>query len=167
MADKLNAGGKLDESHLYVERRADRELPELLGEGQYCFVLAPRQMGKSSLQHRLLLRLRESGALCASIDLSLFGTDCAEVDSWYFSLLALICDAAGLPRPISAWQREFNLSAPLRFVSLLRSEVLSCIESPLVIFIDELDSIASIPKIRDDFLAAIRALYNARAEYPD
>ena len=36
----------------YVERRADRDLSEGLLQGEFCYVLTSRQMGKSSLMVR-------------------------------------------------------------------------------------------------------------------
>ena len=65
------AGGTLDPgSPSYVERQADRELFERTLAGEFCWVLATRQMGKSSLMARTARRLGEHGIRTAAIDLS-------------------------------------------------------------------------------------------------
>ena len=58
----LQAGGALGLDKLYVERPADRELHRALSAGEFCYVLAPRQSGKSSLRVRTAARLRAAGA---------------------------------------------------------------------------------------------------------
>ena len=40
----------------YVVRRADQELVDALRRGEFCYVLTPRQMGKSSLMVRTAAR---------------------------------------------------------------------------------------------------------------
>jgi hypothetical protein len=63
----LQAGGALGLDKLYVERPADRELHRALSAGEFCYVLAPRQSGKSSLRVRTAARLRRLDALVARI----------------------------------------------------------------------------------------------------
>jgi hypothetical protein len=43
---------------LYIERQADRELLSQCREGNYCFVLSSRQVGKSSLMLNIARRLK-------------------------------------------------------------------------------------------------------------
>src|SRR3954447_3246178 len=63
---------------LYVRREADHELCERLGRFEYCYVLAPRQMGKSSMALRAAEVLRAGGVKTVTIDLQpLAGHDSA------------------------------------------------------------------------------------------
>ncbi len=48
----------------YVARQADLDLLEGLRKGQFCYVLTPRQMGKSSLMVRAATTLRQEGVTC-------------------------------------------------------------------------------------------------------
>ena len=63
------------------------------------------------------------------------------------------------------WAEHTALSLPQRFTEFLRDVVLAEVQAPIVIFIDEIDSTLNLP-FRDDFFAAIRAIYNARASEP-
>ncbi len=70
----------------YVWRPADDELFNLALAGEFCYVLTPRQMGKSSLMVRTARRLKEQGVKTVIIDLTRIGVD-VSVEQWYLSLL--------------------------------------------------------------------------------
>src|SRR5262249_21005758 len=63
------------------------------------------------------------------------------------------------------WGQHAHLSAPQRLAEFLRDVVLAEVAEPVVIFIDEIDTTLNLD-FRDDFFAAIRAVYNARAAEP-
>ena len=58
---RFQAGGALRPGSLYVRRDADDELRQTLLCGEFAYVLAPRQIGKSSLRLRAEKRLVEEG----------------------------------------------------------------------------------------------------------
>lgn len=148
----------------YIARRADEELFEHLVERDYCHVLAPRQIGKSSLRVRTQERLRARGIRCASVDLTGIGSH-ASPDEWYFSLASAIAEALALPDdPADLWQKERRLSTVRRFRQFLHDAVLGGEGPPVVVFIDEIDVTLSLPFSRDDFFGLIRALQQARAD---
>ena len=63
-------GGTLNpDAPSYIVRKADRELCDHILAGDICYVLTPRQMGKSSLMLRTAKRLEKEGILTATVDL--------------------------------------------------------------------------------------------------
>lgn len=68
-------GGALKStSPSYVERQAGRLLLDSIRKGEFCYVLTPRQTGKTSLMVRTSSTLRASGIRTAIIDLTQLGT---------------------------------------------------------------------------------------------
>jgi len=163
-SDFFVAGGTLrSDAPSYVERPADDELFNLALAGTFCYVLTPRQMGKSSLMIRTARRLKTHGVHTAIVDLTSIGTN-VTVDQWYLSLLSQLKRRLRLAADVEAWwQARASVAHVQRFTDFLRDVVLTGIEGDVVVFIDEIDSTLNLD-FRDDFFAAIRAMYNARAE---
>ncbi len=64
-------GGALPANHrTYIAREADEEALETLLDGEYLHLIAPRQIGKTSLLRSLAVRLQELGWRCAYVDFS-------------------------------------------------------------------------------------------------
>jgi len=160
------AGGTLrPDAPSYVERPADGELFNRALAGEFCYVLTPRQMGKSSLMIRTARRLQKREVKTVIIDLTRIGAD-VSVEQWYLSLLTQIKRKLRLSvDPLAWWHERAALGRVQRFTDFMRDVILTEIEEKVVIFIDEIDSTLSLD-FRDDFFAAIRAIYNARAEDP-
>jgi hypothetical protein len=160
-------GGTLGhDAPCYVERRADTELHDALVDGEFCYVLTSRQMGKSSLMVRTAARLREAGVSVVVLDLTMLGRNLS-VEQWYYGLLG----HAGQQLDLRQELREFWLQHPLlsplqRWFAAMREVVLPWCEGQVVIFIDEIDSVCSLPFSTDEFFAGIRECYNRRTQDP-
>jgi hypothetical protein len=119
-------------------------------------------MGKSSLMVRTAERLAEGDIHTVIIDLTQLGIQLTAAE-WYLGLLTIIADSLMLETDvISWWQAHAHLGVTQRLTRFLQEVVLAEIQTPVVIFVDEIDTTLNLP-FTDDFYAAIRYLYNARA----
>jgi hypothetical protein len=151
----------------YVSRQADEDLFRGLTEGHFCYVLTARQMGKSSLMVRTAARLRESGISVAILDLTSIGQNLS-VEQWYDGLLGELGHQLNLEDQLEDFWLDQGRVGPLqRWMRAIREIVLTLHSGRVVIFIDEIDSVRSLPFSTDEFFAGIREFYNRRTEDPE
>ena len=164
-------GGSLPmDAPTYVVRSADRYLYKAIKQGKFCYILNPRQMGKSSLMIQMMHHLRHEGYYCAAIDLTRIGGDDVTREQWYKGLAVELWKNLGLLRKVNLkqwWQQQSDLSPVQRFSEFLEEVVLPYVgteedktSQPIVIFIDEIDAVLSLDFSVNDFFALIRACYN-------
>ena len=152
-------GGSLPpDAPSYVKRQADTQLHQALLQGEFCYVLTSRQMGKSSLRIRTMHRLQEVGIRCGTIDLTAIGTQQVSIEQWYASVVGYLVNSFQLQLNLRSWWRDrHHLSLVNRLCEFLETVLLVEIEQNVVIFIDEIDSVLSLKFPVDDFFALIRA----------
>jgi hypothetical protein len=169
LAAVYQAGGSLPlDAPTYVMRQADEVLFQSLMRAEPCYVFNSRQMGKSSLRVRTMQRLRQENVRCAAVDLTAIGIQQVTPEQWYASIAAIIVESFGLPVSLSKWWREQEpLSWLQRLEHLIREVLLREIQVPIVIFIDEVDSVLGLPFLVDDFFSLIRHCYEQRTLEPN
>ncbi|MDM8527972.1 AAA-like domain-containing protein [Anaerolineales bacterium HSG24] len=177
---KFVVGGTVqaDEGN-YLSRSADDDLLKACVDRKFAYVLTARQIGKSSLmiatsqqlqkkgyQTPMIATAQQKGYQTPMISLAGIGSN-LDSDKWYGTLVSELGDELGIETEVQTWWLEHsNLSNPYRFQRLLRDVVLTEIRAPIVIFLDEIDTMLRF-EFGDDFFAAIRSIYNDRAKYSE
>jgi WD40 repeat protein len=165
----VDGGTMRRDAQSYVERKADEDLYTSLVAGRYCHVLTSHQMGKSSLMVRTAERLRAAGVAVVDFELTRIGQNLT-AEQWYNGLLSVLRNKLdptrlGLDAELKAfWGEHMHLGPQQRLMRAIREVVLERLKSELVIFVDEIDYVRSLPFSTDEFFAGIREFYNRRAE---
>jgi len=161
MSSIFQAGGALPADHFtYVERQADYDALRAAVDGEYLHVIAPRQLGKTSLLKRLAHRLAEMGWRCVYVDLATL-MDFPKPD-WYAELGKVLARTL-TPGEVPALANQVDLRCYLLDQALPRSDGQPCI----ALLLDEVEGAgkardADGKPFSDTFFSMFRALYNER-----
>jgi WD40 repeat protein len=121
-------------------------------------------MGKSSLMVRTAARLREEGVGVAVLDLTAIGQNLT-AEQWYGGLLTQMGQQLDLEDELLEFRRAHGEFGPLqRWMQAIRQVVLPRYLGSVVVFVDEIDAVRSLPFSTDEFFAGIREFYNRRTE---
>jgi WD40 repeat protein len=161
----ITGGTMAGDAPSYVERQADTDLYRSLLQGEFCYLLNARQMGKSSLCVRAMRKLQNQGVHTAFLDLTRFGGANVTPEQWYAALLTKAGQDLGLRQQfLQFWKHNAGLPAVERFFGALSEVALTTLSGPVVVFVDEIDATRSLAFSTDEFFAALRACYVGRAE---
>ncbi|MDM8567785.1 AAA-like domain-containing protein [Candidatus Halobeggiatoa sp. HSG11] len=161
---KYTVGGNVPaDNDMYVERQADRDFYAGLMNGEFCYVLNARQMGKSSLRVRVARRLEAEGVACVNIDVTEIGSSKdTTLEQWYAGIINIIANELDLVDfDLNGWWQEHGLLSPVQHLSEFFGLILAERAGNIVIFVDESDAIRDFGQ---DFFALIRACFNRRSD---
>ena len=168
---RYQAGGALvPGNRSYIKRAADDELFEALDSGEFCSVLAPRQIGKSSLLAQTVERVRAAGFHFATANLQA-GADVKSEKEWYEGIIRQLAETGALnpdftvPFEWDSWLDCQRGSYPDRFIAFLREAFLDASSQRWVVAIDEIDATLNHP-FSASFFAAIRLCHDFRPGQP-
>lgn len=125
------------DSPLYIEREADRQLINLAVDGEIFYIVAPRQMGRTSLIHRTAERLRERSVRCAIVDLSTFGSASTD-DEWYERFVEELSLQLQPKIDTKMWWRQQRPGSEARLQAYFE-QLLKEASGETVVFIDDLE----------------------------
>lgn len=150
----------------YIVRQADKDLYQGLCDGEFCYVLNTRQIGKSSLMVRCAQQLRAQGHQVALLDLTAIGQN-VTIEAWYDGLLTLVAEQLRLRDEMEDFWLEHERLGPMqRWMETIRRVALERFPQRLFLFIDEIDCVRSLPFTTDEFFVGIRECYNRRVQDP-
>ncbi len=160
----------------YVVRSADRYLYKSLKQGEFCYILNARQMGKSSLMVRMLQHFQHENYSCAVIDMTRIGSELVTPEQWYKGLAVELWQGFNLFGKVNLktwWGDRLDLSPVQRLSQFIEEILLGQVgdedlpaSQNLVIFLDEIDSVLGLSFPINDFFALIRSCYNQRSLNP-
>ena len=128
----------------YVAREADERLYKSLRLGEFVCAHRPAN-GEIFLMVRTAARLREQNVSVAVLDLTALGQN-LNAEQWYNGLSERIGRQLALEDDIEDCCRDHRELGPLqRWMRVLSDVVLPNCEGPVVIFVDEIDSVRSLP----------------------
>ncbi len=164
-SDEYQVGGSLSEqASTYVVRQADFELYQGLKALKFCYVLNSRQMGKSSLRVRTMIRLKREGFATAAIEMGELCVAGVTPELFYNSFISLLVSKFNLAIDDEDWcDSKSHILPSVRLSQFIEQELLERFAQNIVIFIDEIDNVLSVD-FKGDFFGFLRGCYNKRAD---
>jgi AAA-like domain/TIR domain len=157
-------------SPFYVSRLADQEAEEEQQRSGYTLTIqAPRQMGKSSLLGRVMLRAQRAGKRVAFVDFQGFGVaQSANPEALYSQFCYSIDAFLKLDVNTAAYwaAQPVHMSMLQKTTNFMEECVLPrCGAGGLLLALDEADTLLDVPT-RSDFFGMLRSWHNKRALQP-
>jgi Cdc6-like AAA superfamily ATPase len=158
------AGGTLAPTvQSYLPRNGDALLLQSLKEGRFCYVLEPRQTGKSSLMVHVGHGLESIGYEPVFSDLALIGRQATTEEACLY-ILHEMSQRLQIEDSLEEWwhaREQLNMRGKL--ISFVQERLFSEIDKHFVLFLDEIDIGLAHPDILDELFAFVRSCYANRA----
>jgi len=171
---QITGGGLRPDAPTYVEREADNLLWEFTQSERnncgVCYILAPRQTGKTSLINKTVDKLRSQTTICVTISLQELGHFDSETLLYLNILLSIFKQVSDIgiiksrSKPVNLvkklnglWSKDKSVQPTVKFREFLIAEILKKINTNLVIFIDEVQSLISWG-LNNEFIGFLKSL---------
>jgi hypothetical protein len=160
--------GTMDsQSKFYKERNTDFIAVDAIKEqgGITLTIKAPRQMGKSSLLIRTIASAVETGKQVAFLDFQLIDKSAlTDAEIFFKQFCYWITDALEMDDKVNEYW-DNPLGHVQRCTRYISKHILNSVDCPLVLAMDEVDSIFET-NFRSDFFGMLRSWHNSRAFMP-
>ncbi len=157
------------DSNFYIDRppiEADC-YDAIIKRGALIRIKAPRRMGKTSLLSRVLDHAERNGS--QSVHLYLQTADyrvCADIDTFLKWFCAKVADALDLDADIDDAWKSTTLGSKDKCDKFFRKQILTKIESALVLVLDNVDLVFQYPDVAADFFGLLRAWHEESKNHP-
>lgn len=155
--------GTIDpESKFYIERPGDQVALKAIKElGVTITIKAPRQMGKSSLLMRIIQAAQKSNKRVVFLDFQQFDKPALEdADTFYTQFCSWLTVELDLEDRVAEYWK-MNLSNSMRCTRYLQRYLLKQVNSPLVLAMDEVETVFDT-NFQSDFFGMLRSWHNQR-----
>jgi len=159
MTFQLWDGALAPDDPFYVEREADQLARAAMArQGVTITIKGARQMGKSSLLQRLAQTARQIGKRFVWLDCELLHGPQKEIKSFFHHFCDAFTDEVGLDINVPS-----TLTSPWRCTRYVGRQILSRLEQPCVLVLDNAESLFDTT-YRDVFFSMLRSWHNNRAD---
>lgn len=153
-------------SSFYIQRPPieERTYAEISKPGSLIRIKAPRQMGKTSLMHRILAHARSIGLRTVLLNLQKADAKVfSSLDKFLRWFCANISQQLHLESHVDDYWDE-DIGSKVSCTVYFEGYILENINSPLVLALDEVNRIFEYPEISADFLPLLRSWYEDASE---
>ncbi len=154
---------KIVASELYVERYPIESLcyETLLQPGSMIRVKAPQLMGKTSLMERVLSNLAAHGYRTVSLSLEMADrqTHLTNLNKFLRWFCLNLSREFSLPNQLEDYWDEEGMGAKVSCTTYLEEHLLAASDSPLVLYLDDVDALFPYPEVYEDFFGLLRSWY--------
>ena len=150
-------------SELYVERFGIEFLcyETLLQPGSLIRIKAPKLMGKTSLMERVLVKVAKQGYRTVNLSLEMADrkTHFTNLNKFLRWFCLNLSRELGLPNQLDSYWDEEGMGAKVSCTTYLEEYLLAANDSPLVLFLDDVDVLFPYPEVYEDFFGLLRSWY--------
>ncbi|BAZ50697.1 hypothetical protein NIES4103_33140 [Nostoc sp. NIES-4103] len=148
---------------LYVERFPMEMLcyESLLQPGSLIRIKAPKLMGKTSLMERVLVKLAKQGYRTISLSLEMADrkTHFTNLNKFLRWFCLNLSRELNLPNQLNKYWDEEGMGAKVSCTTYLEEYLLADNDSPLVLYLDDVDALFPYPEVYEDFFGLLRSWY--------
>jgi len=151
------------DTEIYVERFAIELLcyETLLQPGSLIRVRAPRLMGKTSLMEHVLAKVAQEGYRTVNLSLEMADrkTHFTNLNKFLRWFCLNLSRELKLSNQLDEYWDEAGMGAKVSCTTYLEEYLLADADSPLVLFLDDVDILFPYPEVYEDFFGLLRSWY--------